>query len=236
MENSSSTLVPSAPGAAPQDFRHPPPARLSPRHAGVSSDMTSYREGYKNLVRIIFLQAFVALFLTGVICYHVTYVLPQDSYYAISALTNGAELKRQMTGLENPNMSREAVLRWAAASATEIMTFGFDDIDERLGHARRLFTNDGWESFQTALRRTGLPKSMIENQQLLSAIPASTPTMVMEGMLQGAYTWVVDVRSILTLRAADKKTNANLSVRLIIVKMPTKENPMGIGIQTWIAY
>jgi len=31
-------------------------ARVSPRYAGVSADMSSYREGYKNLVRIIFLK------------------------------------------------------------------------------------------------------------------------------------------------------------------------------------
>jgi len=172
----------------------------------------------------------------GVLLYHVSYVLPQDSYYAVSALANGAELKKPMTGLENPNMSRDAVLRWAAASATEVMTFGFDDVDERLGHARRLFTPDGWESFQAGLQHTHLVKSMVENQQLLSTIPAATPTLIMEGVMQGVYTWVIDVRAIMTLRAADKKTNAPTSIRLVIVKMPTKENPMGIGIQTWFAY
>jgi len=211
-------------------------ARISPRNAGLSSDMTSYREGFKNLVRLVIFEGVVALFLTCIVLYYVSYVLPQDSYYAVSGLANGAELKKPMIGLASPNISRDAILRWSAASATEVMTFGFDDLDTRMTRARRLFTPEGWTSFEAALKKTALVKVMVDNQQLLSTIPAASPTVLMEGLMQGKYTWVVEMPSILTLRAGDKKSTAMLRIRMIIVKMPTEQNPMGIGIKTWYSY
>ena len=213
-----------------------PAARISPRLSGLSSDMTSYREGFKNLVRLVIFEGVVAVFLMCVDLYYVSYMLPQDSYYAVSGLANGAELKKPMVGLLSPNISRDAILRWSAASATEVMTFGFDDLDARMTRARRLFTPDGWSSFETALKKTALIKTMVENQQLLSTIPAASPSVVMEGLMQGRYTWVVEMPSILTLRAGEKKSTANMRIRLVIVKMPTAQNPMGIGINTWYSY
>ncbi len=199
-------------------------------------DLSSYRDGFHNLIRLSIVLGLVMIAGAAVVLYYVSYVLPQDSYYALSGTANGTEIKRPMIGLTSPNVNRDALLLWAGAAATEVMTFGFNDIDERMTRAQRLFTPEGWTSFSTALAKTTLIKGMLENQQLLTAIPASTPLIIMEGVYGGKYSWVVEMPIIVTLRAGDKKQTGGQRVRMIITKMPTSTNPMGIGINTWYSY
>ena len=199
-------------------------------------DLSSYRDGFKNLIRLSFFLCFVMIGAALVVLYYVTYMGPKDSYFAISGTASGGEIKRPMTGLDAPNVNRDAMLRWASAAATEVMTFGFNDIDERMTRAQRLFTPDGWTSFSAALNRTPLIRGVLENQQLLTAIPTSTPIIVSEGMYNGKYSWVVEISMVLTLRAGDKRQVSGQHVRIIISKMPTSTNPMGIGINTWFSY
>ncbi|MDE1151381.1 MAG: DotI/IcmL/TraM family protein [Micavibrio sp.] len=199
-------------------------------------DLSSYRDGFKNLIRLAIMMGFVMIIMTGVVIYYVSYVIPQDGYYAISALSNGSELKRPMDGLASPNVNTDAMLRWAASAATEVMTFGFTDIDERMTKSRRLFTTEGWDSFTSALVKTSMIKNMLEFQQILATIPAAEPRKISEGLYNGDYTWVLEMPVIMTLRAGDKVTTARAKIRLIVVRMPTESNPMGIGIKTWMAY
>lgn len=199
-------------------------------------DLSSYRDGFNNLIRLSFLLCILMIAASLVMLYYVTYMGPQDSYYAISGTASGGEIKRPMTGLDAPNVNQDAMLRWAGAAATEVMTFGFNDIDERMTRAQRLFTPDGWTSFSAALARTPLMKGMLENQQLLTAIPTSTPIIVSQGMYNGNYSWVIEIPLVLTLRAGDKSQVMRQHVRIIVSKMPTSTNPMGIGINTWLTF
>ncbi len=199
-------------------------------------DLSSYRDGFQNLVRLSIMLGMVMVAAACIVLYYVTYIIPQDSYFALSGTANGTEIKRQMIGLESPNVNRDALLRWAASAATQIMTFGFHDIDERMSESQRLFTADGWTSFSTALGKSSIMRNMLENQQLLTAIPASTPLIISEGMYQGKYSYVVETPLIVTLRAGDKKQVGSQHIRMIITKMPTSTNPMGIGINTWYSY
>lgn len=198
----------------------------------VLDDMSSYRDGFNNLMMLIKVLGVVMVLGTGFVYYYISTFIPQDSYYAESP--GGA--KRRMVGLPLPNINRDAILRWASAATTEVMTFGFHDIDERMTRARRLFSDEGWRSFSEALGKARMLKAMISQQHIMTAIPVSPPQILAEGIFNGDYSWIIEVPTILTVRAGSETRTLRSRLRLIIIRLPTAANPMGIGIKTFIAF
>lgn len=195
-------------------------------------DMASYRDGFRNLMVMVKLLGLLMVAGTGFVYYYISTFIPQDSYYAVSP----GGTQRRLVGLPLPNVNRDAILRWAAAAATEVMTFGFHDIDERMNHARRLFSDEGWESFSQALLRARMLKAMLANQHIMTAIPTATPSILGEGIFNGDYSWIIEVPTILTVRAGSESRIVRTRLRLVIIRLPTTTNPMGIGIKTFLAF
>ena len=84
-------------------------ARLDKAEAMVA-DLSSYRDGFQNLVRLSIILGIVMIGAASVVLYYVSYMIPQDSYYALSGTANGTEIKRPMIGLTSPNVNRDALL------------------------------------------------------------------------------------------------------------------------------
>lgn len=199
--------------------------------AYVLEDMSSYRDGFKNLMLMVKFLGLLMVAGTGFVYYYISNFVPQDSYYAVSP--GGAQ--RRMVGLPLPNVNRDAILRWGAAATTEVMTFGFHDIDERMTRARRLFSDEGWRSFSEALGKARALKAMIAQQHIMTAIPTAPPSILAEGIFNGDYSWIIEVPTILTVRAGSEIRIIRTRIRLIVIRLPTASNPMGIGIKTFLA-
>lgn len=194
-------------------------------------DMSSYRDGFKNLVRLVYGLTFLMIALLSFNYWYISTQIPVDSYYAVSP---GGTI-RPLVGLPQPATNRDAILLWAGAAVTESLTFGFNDIDERFASARRLFSNDGWKSFYDALSRSRLLRDMMAEQHIMTSIPMSGPTLLAEGLFDGDYQWILDVPMIIAIRAGSRHLTARSRVRIFVIRLPTSENPMGLGIKTFVA-
>jgi hypothetical protein len=155
---------------------------------------------------------------------------PQDSYFAIGVQGN----QERLTDVKEPNVNRAALLAWVSAAATQATTFGFTDYEETFAKAQKNFSPDGWKSYQAALTGSGLLNTVVKYQQILSSIPISPPMIQAEGLLEGQYRWIVSVVLVQTTRAGTKRSTRYIPVTMILVKMPTRDNPMGVGINTWV--
>lgn len=192
--------------------------------------VAAYREGVKNLMRMVLLQAFVIAGLMALTVYVVMNVKPQDRYFA----ETGAGLKMQITGLDDPNMNTAAILSWAATTATDVMTFGFNDIMDRFAKTSKNFTKEGWISFRDAMVQSKTIEGVRAQQQIITSILSEPPVLIQEGMVGGDYGWIVQMPMIMTIRAGGERQVRKLGVKMFIVRMPTAANPMGIGIKTWL--
>lgn len=192
-------------------------------------ELMSYKTGFRNLLWVVKLESLIIAVLVCMVYYCVDYVLPQDRFFAVSA----AGTRQQMVGLPEPNLNKAALISWLGAASTEIMTFNFLNYDDVFGKSKRFFTKDGWESFSTALLKSGLLKSVTDYQQVITAIPREQPTVVAEGVIEGQYRWVMNVQLVMTIRAGSKKNTKGFNVLVILVKEDTIDNPMGVGIYQW---
>lgn len=194
-------------------------------------ELMSYKAGFRNLMWVVKFESLLIVIFCCMLYYCVDNILPEDSYFAVSA----AGTKQRMVGLEEPNLNKQALISWMGAAATEIMTFNFLNYDEVFGKSKRFFSDDGWESFSTALLKSGLLKSATDYQQVITSIPVSQPTIVAEGLIEGQYRWVMNVSLIMTIRAGSKKISKINNIMVILVKEKTAKNPMGVGIYQWLS-
>jgi intracellular multiplication protein IcmL len=193
------------------------------------ADEDSYAAGFRSLQAFVRFQMFVILVLSLVLYFYINKVRPEDRHFAETL-----EGKRmQMAALETPNMNMPTLRAWVQRAATEIMTFGFNDFDRRFNETKHNFTPEGWESFRAAMIESGLIQQVQEAQQILTAIPREEPTLYQEGVESGRYKWVFDLPLLVTYRAGSAKKTDLMPVRITIERMPTRDNPTGIGISHW---
>lgn len=191
-----------------------------------------YRDGYRTLLRVAFIEGIVILGLLGVIFAIIGAYQPENRYFAT---TEDGRLV-PMEPLSQPNLSNPALLSWAAQSVAETMTFGFHDYRRRLQESSRFFTRRGWGSFVQALQESGMIEAVEQRRQVITAAPRAAPTILSEGILNGNYTWQVELPMMVTYQLGQEQRNMSMTVRLLIVRVPKLESPNGVGIEQWIAF
>lgn len=190
-----------------------------------------YRDGYRSLLRLALLQGIVIIGLIGAMYVVIQTHQPENRFFAT---TEDGRLV-PMVPLNEPNLSAPALMSWTAQSATEVMTFGFNDYRRRLQEASRNFTRRGWESFTQALQRSRIIEMVEASQQVVTAAPQGAPIIVSEGMSAGRYQWQIQMPLILTYQSGSRTRSDSLLVTLVVVRVPRLESSNGVGIEQWIA-
>lgn len=191
-----------------------------------------YRDGYRTLLRVAFIEGIVIIGLLGVIFAIIGAYQPENRYFAT---TEDGRLV-PMEPLSQPNLSNPALLSWAAQSVSETMTFGFHDFRRRLQESSRHFTRRGWSSFVRALEESGMIEAVEGRRQVITAAPRAAPTILSEGLLNGVYTWQVELPMMITYELGQEKRSVSMNVRTMIVRVPKLESPNGVGIEQWNAF
>lgn len=192
-----------------------------------------YRDGYRTLIKVALFQGIAILGLIATFVVFINIYTPTRTYFATTE--DGRVVP--MIPLSQANLSRPALLSWAAQAASETMTFGFHDYRRRLQESSRHFTRKGWWSFTQALQDSGMIETVNENRQVLTAIPRAAPTILAEGLMpNGVYRWEVEMPMQVTYELGQSKRSDSMNIRLVIVRIPKLESANGVGIEQWIAY
>lgn len=190
---------------------------------------TYYRDGFHNMLRIANIEAVVILAMSFFLAFLIFTAKDKDRFFAETL--EGRRM--QMAGLPLPNMGSIAITSWVSGAATQIMTFGFNDIDERFSESRGNFTAQGWESFRKAMMVSGLVDEIIKSQQIITSAPSGPVVLVSEGLVKSKYRWTFDVPLLITFRSGSVKLSRFKTARVVVETIPTRENPTGVGIAEW---
>lgn len=190
-----------------------------------------YRDGFRNMMKIAAAEAAIIVLLLLTLVSYMNQSKAQDHFFATTA--DGRIM--QLVPLEKANMGTAALLSWASQAGTEVMTFGFHDYQRRLQYSSRHFTRHGWETFANALQKSRLIESVEASQQVVSAAPRSAPTLMQEGIFGGKYRWVIELPLTVRYQSGTSTRIENLNVRMVIDRVPSLENPNGVGIEQWVA-
>lgn len=215
------------------DSRNKSDERVSATQAvSDAATLAYYRDGFHKLMMLVTAQVVVIFGLTIGLAFYLGTHVNGDRYYA-ETIDNRA---MPLISLPSPNMGRDTISNWAAQAASQVMTFGFNNINESFAVSKRNFTTRGWELFRKAVMESSFIDEMVAKQQILTSVPESPPILRKEGLQNGVYSWTFDVRLLMTFRAGSVKSSRVKTVTLIINRISTQENPSGIGIGEWYLY
>jgi len=188
-----------------------------------------YRDGAHTLMFIINFQAVIMVLLAITLSIYLCTRQSHDRFFAEIADNK----VMQMQSYDLPNMSKVTLGKWIATAASEIMTFGFNDADVRFAQSKNNFTPAGWESFRKAVILSKLAEEIAATQQIATAVPLSPPTLKGPYLINGTGSWVADVPLLITFRAGGDIRPIVKTVHMVIERVPTWENPTGVGISEW---
>lgn len=191
-----------------------------------------YRDGYRMLLNVAVIESFVIIALVSALVLVLVGVRPQTYFFATTE--DGRLIP--IVALDQPNLSAPAIVSWSAQATSETMTFGFHDYRRRLQESSRHFTRRGWESFTRALQTSGIIDAITQNRQVITATPRGAPTLISEGIVNGRYEWQIEVPMLISYEYGSGSKQSQLTLRLLVVRVPQLENANGVGIEQWIAY
>lgn len=190
-----------------------------------------YRDGFRNLIKIAVLEGIVIIGLILTLIVYMNNAQPQDRYFATTA--DGRIM--QLQPLDQPNLDTPALLSWVATAVSETMTFSYLNYQKEMQASSKNFTKAGWESFTTALQRSHILDGVNQQQQLVSAQPRSAPILIQKGVFGGRYRWILQMPLLVKYQGVKESRTDQLQLQLVVERVPSLENPAGVGIAQWIA-
>lgn len=188
---------------------------------------------YKDSQRKVLLALLVAIAVNLILASMLIFVIshpPAPKYFATSI--NGRITP--LFPLNEPNQSDSAVLQWANQAAIAAFTYNFVNYRDELQASSGFFTADGWDQFLTALQQSNNLDAVKAKKLIVSAVATRAPIILQKGILNGSYSWRVQMPLLVTYQSASEFTQQNNVVTLLITRVSTLNSPRGIGISQFV--
>lgn len=189
-----------------------------------------YRDNYRRVVTALLAMIVINFCLLGLLAWVKTHP-PQPQYFATT--NDGTILP--LTPLDQPNLPKAAILTWATAAATAAYNYNYVDYRKQLQEAADYFTPEGWQQFLSQLSSSNNLNAVRTRRLVVSAVPTAAPVILTEGVINGRYRWRIELPILVTYQGAGYTTRQALSVVMDIIRVPTLNNPRGIGVAQFVA-
>lgn len=189
-----------------------------------------YQDGYRLLLKVALIQGLLVLVLVAALI--AIFVLDKPEYRFFATTSDGRIV--DVVPLDVPY--RGDVVAWSSQAAVEAMTFSFTDYRMRLQNSARFFTQRGWQTFVDALTKSRILETIDKRQLNLRGSPRGAAQIKRQGVVNGVYQWVLEMPyDVEYLGARDQIPQPTVGrLTLVVQRIPTLENPEGIGIDQWI--
>src|SRR3990167_5652792 len=194
-------------------------------------DISTGNDFYRRYAHYFILGMIALLLLMIAVVGLVTYQLEHRPLPAFFAQQEDGQ-KMELTAFYEPNLLPQTILTWASKAAIMAYTFKFqaESYNEALKLVHPYFTPKGWREYLGPV--VSLIDTIEKNQLFVYSVVAGTPVIVNQGPLpQIDYAWRVQIPFLVTYVSANTVYNRKFYVQLMIVRVPTSENPQGIGIE-----
>lgn len=188
-----------------------------------------YKDGQRKMVVALLFSLMMNIVLGVLMGYILTHP-PAPKYFATSV--NGRITP--LFPLDEPNQSDSAVLQWASQAASAAFTYNFVNYRDELQASSGFFTAEGWQQFLTALQESNNLDAVKAKKLIVSAVATRAPIILQKGMLNGRYSWRIQMPILVTYQSASEFSQQNNIVTMLITRVSTLNSPRGIGIAQFV--
>ena len=188
-----------------------------------------YKDSQRKVMSALLISILVNLVLGSMLIYIITHP-PAPKYFATSI--NGRITP--LFPLDQPNQSDSAVLQWANQAAIASFTYNFVNYRDELQASSGFFTPEGWDQFLNALQQSNNLDAVKAKKLIVSAVATRAPIILQKGILNGSFSWRVQMPILVTYQSASEFTQQNNVVTMLITRVSTLNSPRGIGIAQFV--
>ncbi|MFA5959477.1 MAG: type IVB secretion system apparatus protein IcmL/DotI [Tatlockia sp.] len=188
-----------------------------------------YRDSQRKTIIILLVSIVVNFIMASMLVYIITHP-PAPKYFATSI--NGRITP--LFPLDEPNQSDSAVLQWANQAAIAAFTYNFVNYRDELQASSGFFTAEGWTQFLTALQQSNNLDAVKAKKLIVSAVATRAPIILQKGLLNGRYSWRIQMPILVTYQSASEFSQQNNVVTMLVTRVPTLNSPRGIGISQFV--
>lgn len=188
-----------------------------------------YKDGQRKIMFAMIGSLLLNLLLGILLIYMITHP-PEPRYFATSV--NGRITP--LFPLKEPNQSDSAVLQWANQAAIAAFTYNFVNYRQELQASSGFFTAEGWQQFLDALQQSNNLAAVQAKKLIVSAVATRAPIILQKGVLDGRFSWRVQMPILVTYQSASEFSQQNNVVTMLITRVSTLNSPRGIGIAQFV--
>lgn len=197
-----------------------------------------YRDGYRVLLKVAFIEALVILVLLASL---IAALLIADVKHVFFATTEDGRLIEIMP-LDKPYLSEAEMLTWATETVKQVMDFNSVNYRQRLQANMTNFTiPDGWHAFTLALDQSRIIESVEKTDLTVTASIESAPEILDRGVIPdmngSTYKWLIRIPRVKIEFKGGKLPLQPMywEIRLKIVRASTLQTLKGVAIEQWVA-
>ena len=187
------------------------------------------KDGQSKLILVILISLISNLILGAMLIYKISHP-PEPKYFATSI--NGRITP--LFSLDQPNQSDSAVLQWANQAAIASFSYNFVNYRDELQASSGFFTAEGWEQFLNALQQSNSLDEVKSKKLIVSAVATRAPIILQKGILNGSFSWRVQMPLLVSYQSASEFKQQNSVVTMLITRVSTLNSPRGIGITQFV--
>jgi hypothetical protein len=132
---------------------------------------------------------------------------------------------RPLQSMSTPNLGSDAVISWAKIAVSEIFTYNFNNVVDRMTRASRYFTPEGWSGFVNSAKEHGLIDNVVKQRQFVTTVPV-TAVISSEYDEKNRYYWIVEIATLTDVYTGQNSVSKG-GMTLKIAQIPTEDSLAG---------
>ncbi|WP_119343039.1 DotI/IcmL/TraM family protein [Facilibium subflavum] len=128
--------------------------------------------------------------------------------------------------LSQPLVSDDKVKSWTVQALNHIYQLDFVNYAKEFSANADYFTNAGWKNFSQAF--FPMLQKIKKQQLVMNAITTDEPIILSQGIIDGIYTWVVQVPVSIHFVRQDTKTTSDVVITLTIQRKNQQDTLLAI--------
>lgn len=189
-----------------------------------------YRDNYRRLVGSLMILLVIVVMLVGVVFYQIIN-RPEPKYFATTV--DGRIMP--LFPLSEAMLSPGELLQWTHRAAIAAYTYNFVNYRDAMQQLQNQFTANGWRYYEDALRTARTLEMVIAKKLVVSAVATGTPVILDQAVINGRYSWKVQIPLLVTYQSPNEQTQQAMVVTIIVSRVPTVDMPKGIAIVSFVS-
>lgn len=188
-----------------------------------------YRDSYGKLM-LIMTGMFIAIGILGATSFYLYMSEPKPIAFAVYK-----DWRVQAdVPLDKPYLDQPVLLQWVSDTLRKVFTFDFIRYNDQLQDTTQYFTSDGWKVFLNQLNIYANYNDVTTKKMFVNSAPDGAPFIINQGVLTGRYAWWIQAPIVINYAGPNHPVNKTLTLQVLVVRVPTLNNLMGVGIDNVI--